>query len=272
MNYGTITDIPFDLRHRRIFCYNSNNKNEKEEISKALSNGIKDMLSKGLIWNPLRDHMKSKIDYCILEILKQINCILFNTITMSDALEKVTSILTLTQEEISTILSENHKVLGFFASNDLDNVRKKAESIFSTITTSNIYQVEWAIIILELIDWIRQYQYIISDRAKNISYITTLEPVPYLNIVAGKELNSNNPDNSFLLLKNIGINSGKVLYSGTMKKIDKKYLLSPWLINSAAVETMTKCFNDAINLANKWLNNTEDEFILDPDYYEFSNI
>ena len=272
VNYGTITDIPFDLRHRRIFCYNSNNKNEKEEISKALSNGIKDMLSKGLIWNPLRDHMKSKIDYCILEILKQINCILFNTITISDALEKVTSILTLTQEEISTILSENHKVLGFFASNDLDNVRKKAESIFSTITTSNIYQVEWAIIILELIDWIRQYQYIISDRAKNISYITTLEPVPYLNIVAGKELNSNNPDNSFLLLKNIGINSGKVLYSGTMKKIDKKYLLSPWLINSAAVETMTKCFNDAINLANKWLNNTEDEFILDPDYYEFSNI
>ena len=38
VNYGTITDIPFDLRHRRIFCYNSNNKNEKEEISKALSN------------------------------------------------------------------------------------------------------------------------------------------------------------------------------------------------------------------------------------------
>lgn len=130
VNYGTITDIPFDLRHRRIFCYNSNNKNEKEEISKALSNGIKDMLSKGLIWNPLRDHMKSKIDYCILEILKQINCILFNTITMSDALEKVTSILTLTQEEISTILSENHKVLGFFASNDLDNVRKKQNLFF----------------------------------------------------------------------------------------------------------------------------------------------
>ncbi len=48
--------------------------------------------------------MKNKIDYCILEILKQINCILFNTITMSDALEKVTSILALTQEEkISTI-------------------------------------------------------------------------------------------------------------------------------------------------------------------------
>ncbi len=80
---------------------------------------------------------------------------------------------------------------------------------------------------MELIDWIRQYQYIISDRAKNISYITTLEPVPYLNIVAGKELICNNPDNSFLLLKNIGINSGKVLYSGTNRKKLTKNIYCP---------------------------------------------
>ena len=54
----------------------------------------------------LRDHMKGRIDYCILEILKQISCVLFNTITMSDALAKVTEVLDFTEENIVDILSE----------------------------------------------------------------------------------------------------------------------------------------------------------------------
>ena len=98
-------------------------------------------------------------------------------------------------------------------------------------------------------------------------YSAVLEPIPYLNVVAGRELNPNNPDNSWLLLKKIGTDSGKVLYAGTMVKIDKKYLVSPWQINDAAVEKSAICLVDAINMAKKWLDETEGEFILDPDYY-----
>ncbi|MEE1520519.1 MULTISPECIES: hypothetical protein [Clostridia] len=98
--------------------------------------------------------MKGRIDYCILEILKQISCVLFNTITMSDALAKVTEVLDFTEENIVDILSDNHKVLGFFANNDLEEVKRKSEAIFSAITTSNVYQVEWAVLVLELIDWV----------------------------------------------------------------------------------------------------------------------
>ena len=120
---------------------------------------------------------------------------------------------------------------------------------------------------MELIDWVRRYQYLISDRAKNILYSAVLEPIPYLNVVAGRELNPHNPDSSWLLLKKMGTDSGKVLYAGTMVKIDKKYLVSPWHINDAAVEKFAKCLVDAINMAKKWLDETEGEFILDPDYY-----
>lgn len=267
LKYGDIKNVPFDLSHRRIFCYNSDNENEKEAVSKALSAAIKNMIAKGLISNPLRDHMKGRIDYCVLEILKQISCVLYGTVTMSDALAKVTDVLTLTEEKIVEILSANHKVLGFFANNDLDEVKRKSENIFSVITASNVYQVEWAVVVLELVDWTRRYQYIISERAKNKLYRTILEPVPHLNVISGKELNQNNPDNSVLLLKKVGIDSGKVLYAGTMAKIDKKYLLSPWYINGIAVESFAKCLIDAIDMANKWLDETEGEFILDPDYY-----
>ena len=265
--YGDIKDVPFDLSHRRIFCYNSDNENEKERVSKVLSTGIKDMIAKGLISNPLRDHMKGRIDYCVLEILKQISCVLYGTISMSDALAKVPDVLSLTEEKIVEILSDNHKVLGFFANNDLDEVKRKSENIFSAITTSNVYQAEWAVMVLGLVDWTRRYQYIISKRAKNQLYRTILEPVPYLNVIFGKELNPNNPDNSVMLLKKIGKDSGKVLYAGTMARIDKNYILSPWYMNNEAIEIFAKCLVDAIDMANKWLDETEGEFILDPDYY-----
>ena len=240
---------------------------DEKRVSKALSVGIKEMIAKGLISNPLRDHMKGRIDYCVLEILKQISCVLVNTITMSDALAKVPEVLNFTEEKIIDILSDNHKVLGFFANNDLEEVKRKGEAIFSAITTSNVYQVEWAVLVLELIDWVRRYQYLISDRAKNILYSTVLEPVPYLNVVAGRELNPDNPNNSCLLLKKMGTDSGKVLYAGTMVKIDKRSLVSLWYINDAAIEKFAKCLVDAINMAKKWLDKTEGEFILDPDYY-----
>ena len=41
----------------------------------------------------------------------------------------------------------------------LEEVKRKGEAIFSAITTSNVYQVEWAVLVLELIDWVRRYQY-----------------------------------------------------------------------------------------------------------------
>ena len=66
----------------------------------------------------------------------------------------------------------------------------------------------------------------------------------------------------------MGINQGKVLYVGTMKKTDKKYLLSYWHINYLEVDATAKCLVDLINKAKTWLNETDGEFVLDPNYYE----
>ena len=112
---------------------------------------------------------------------------------MSDALAKVTEVLDFTEEKIVDILSDNHKVLGFFANNDLEEVKRKSEAIFfcnyyikciSSRMGSFSIGTDW---------WVRRYQYLISDRAKNILYSAVLEPIPYLNVVAGRELNPNNP-------------------------------------------------------------------------------
>ena len=35
--YGDIKSVPFDLSHRRIFCYNSDNENEKEQPNSLIA-------------------------------------------------------------------------------------------------------------------------------------------------------------------------------------------------------------------------------------------
>jgi hypothetical protein len=96
------------------------------------------------------------------------------------------------------------------------------------------------------------------------------EPNSFFKVVSAQSINSNNPDNSYLLLKKIGRDTGKVLYSGTMSRIYEKILTSPHRINDDAIESFARCINDIIELANRWLDETGSEFILDPDFYQIT--
>lgn len=49
LKYGDIKSVPFDLSHRRIFCYNSDNENEKKRYLRHYRMGIKEMIAKGLL-------------------------------------------------------------------------------------------------------------------------------------------------------------------------------------------------------------------------------
>ena len=268
IKYGSIKDIPFDLRHRRILFYNSSGMNAKKNLTQEISKAIILLHSKGLLFNPLRDYMKGKIDYCLLEILKQINCLVYNTVTMSDALSHVSELLALDKDTLISLIQERTPILGFFANNDLSYAEKGLISAFSAVTTSNIYPIEWAVIIIKALDLIRTYQYLISIRAKYPLFSYVFAPSSYFMVVPGKSLNEENPSNSYLLLKKCGSYSGAVLYSATMSYIDPKCLTSPHTIQEGAIQSFASCLYEILTLANDWYNETGDEFVLDPDYYQ----
>ncbi len=123
----------------------------KKSLVISIQNAIETMVSNGLLYNPLKDHLKGKIDYCFLAILKQLCCIVFGNLTISDALSKVKDVLGLSQSEIHKKLTDGHQILGFFAENDLQDIREKLDDIFVTITTSTVYPQRWSLIILQLI-------------------------------------------------------------------------------------------------------------------------
>lgn len=265
--YGCIVDVPFNLNHRRIFQYNSDTTNEKQNVARGLADAIKLMYSKGLLFNPLKDYMKGKIDYCILGILKQISCLVYGTITMSEALAKTPKLLSLEKGNLLSILEKKEPILGFFVNNDLNKIKAMLTETFTTLTTSSLYPLEWSVTVLKLLEWIRQYQYLISERAKNKLYNCLLSPVSNKKVISAYKMNPNNPPNSYLLLEKVGTDAGKVLYSATMPEIDEKYLLSPHTMNECAIKIFSDCIFGIITLGNKWLDQNGSEFILDPDYY-----
>lgn len=207
LKYGCLDDIPFDLNHRRIFQYNSDIKNEKLNVASGLADAIKLMYSRGLLFNPLKDYMKGKIDYGILGILKQINCMVYRTITMSEALAKTPELLSLQRDQLLSMLNKRESILGFFANNDLNEFKGLLTQTFTTLTTSNLYPLEWSLTVLKLLDWIRQYQYLISERAKKL-YCSVLSPASNLKVISAYKMNPDNPPNSYILLKKAGTDAG----------------------------------------------------------------
>jgi hypothetical protein len=113
--YGDLTDVPFDINHRRIIVYDSEKENEKQRISGIIYKNISEMYSKGILFNPLRDYVKGKIDYCFLEVLKHICTIVYETYSMSDSLKKVNNLLNLDKNMLYDLLNKRNNILGFFA-------------------------------------------------------------------------------------------------------------------------------------------------------------
>lgn len=267
---GKIGQLPFDINHRRILTYSSDIADVKKTLVVSIQNAIEKMISKGLLFNPLKDHIKGKIDYCILAILKQLCCLVYGTITMTDALTKVDDLLELSQSEIHDKLTDSHQILGFFTENDLRDVREKLDGIFVMLTTSTVYPQRWSLIVLQLVDWLRSYQWYVSSRSKFPLTSKARLSIGTLDIIDGRKLNPSNPSNSYLLVKKIGGSNVKVLYSATMPDIDRHILLTMQNIIQENTLKYSECFYRLNIIANEWLSSTGDEFILDPDYYEIT--
>ncbi|WP_286887593.1 hypothetical protein [Aneurinibacillus sp. UBA3580] len=265
--YGELTDVPFDINHRRILVYDSDKANEKQRVSEIFFKNISEMFSKGVLFNPLRDYVKGKIDYCFLEVLKHISTIVYDTYSMSDSLRKVTDLLNLEKNKLFDLLTKRESILGFFAYKNLKDVQEKLIELFNTINSSSNYPTDWAVTILSLNDWIRSFQWHISFRRDNPIFIKTLNPIRKFGVISAGNMNKSNRPDSYILLHMIDNEQGKVLNVGTMIRVEREILVSPFKFNSLALEPFCECIWRVIQLSNNWLDITGSEFILDPEYY-----
>lgn len=72
-------------------------------------------------------------------------------------------------------------------------------------------------------------------------------------VIAGKDLNTTNPPNTYLLLKVIDAEKGKVISSGNFEGIDIVLLLNIYSINNEMKNVYANCLYNIISIINDWI-------------------
>ena len=274
-NTGRIEDLPFDLRQKRITIFDPSKPKEKKRISDILKQNIKDLFIEGKLFNPLNDYMKGRIDKSMLDIAKQLSNLLFGTYTLSEGLSYVKELLQLDYE----IIKDRLPICvfpGFILMNTYDTTTLQLQEILKEILSSSYFSKDWSYTVLNLLDWLRTYQYLFTSRNKNFP-IEEIKEKPFSNLVviSGREINKANPTNSKFVLESIEKNNKQYfnLQGKIINSIEYPGLPMPlsncFKIKYNSVERVAKLIFDFISICKKWLDSTDSEFILDPNYYVF---
>lgn len=134
-NTGSINDLPFDLRQKRITVFNPENPKEEKRITDILKQNIEELFVDGKLFNPLNDYMKGRIDKNILDIAKQIANLIFGTYTMSEGLLYVKDLINLDNNTILDKLSAC-KFPGFILMNTYETTESQLRDILKEILAS----------------------------------------------------------------------------------------------------------------------------------------
>ncbi len=275
INTGTIEELPFDLRQKRITSYDSNKKDEKDRISKILYANIKDLYVNGKLFNPLNDYVKGKIDRLLLETMKPFANITHGTISMSEGLSNIASLLNCKIEDIEEKI-RNKTFPAFLVLNDFTPENNNLQEILKDLFSSSYFPKEWSYTVLELMDWIREYNCFISERNKEYPFVA-LDTKEYDNLapINAHCINKSNPQNSFLILETtykdghryVDTKGGKVINQTHYAVEGALVLKDTFTVKEDFTSAFSRNICKLIKIALSWLEITDSEFILDPDFY-----
>ena len=275
INSGSVEELPFDIRQKRVTPFNPSDDNEADRIAKILAANIQDLYVQGKMFNPLNDYMKGRIDRSILNLAKRMANLVFGTISMSEGLAQVTDLLN-TEKEKRILLLSQVQFPAFIVLNTFSEDEESLKLILRELFSSSYFPKEWSYTVLELLEWIREYNYLISSRNKDYPF-DLVEGKEFLNVAAisGKAINPQNPENSFLVLETMDKNGkryvdttgGKVINTTQYPTNSAPSLRRCFVIRPEYVLSVSDTIERLISICNRWLDATNEEFILDPEYY-----
>jgi len=273
---GSVNDLPFDLRQKRITLFNAKNKDEKKRLTNILSENIKALFVKGALFNPLNDYMKRRIDKAYLDIAKGLANFLYGTTSMSTGLANVSKFLNLNNKQVLEIIKER-KIPAFVVYNTYEQTSVELRDILKEVLSSQYFAKKWSYYILELIEWINHYSYMVSKRNKDFPFeeIAHEESIRY-GVIDAHKMNNANPLGSKIIVELFDDNSKKYIEDGNGGKVinitqypidDDEKLTKTVKVNEKHNVYVANIVCDFIKNCAGWLDDTDSEFILDPDFY-----
>ena len=268
-NYGKVEDLPFDLRFRRPLVYQITNPSDKSKDKKALSESIKRSLTTIIESESAKDEIrlfiKQQVDKEIVGICNQLHKIIYGY-NKGFSLEAIWELLSLSQDQINNALFEI-KHIGFTILKDWSEFHEKLQgSMNQPFFTQNAEPK----FISGLIKVIRALETMVLVCKNPKLFVDTGSQVEGYSIIAGEQLNDENPKDNYLLLKSIpDSNSGKVVDFGVIRKYNTKKALQYQIVDNEHLWGLNLSIHELLEGINTWTTNTGNHLIIDPLTFRF---
>lgn len=265
--FGKLEDLPFDLRFRRPLTYkieNKKNKNkDKENLSKVFQIAIKSIINKESAKDEIRNYIKQQVDKEILTICNHTFKIFYGY-DKPYSLQEIWKMLSLNEEEITIQLFEQHH-LGFTVLKDWKDYMTKIENIMNQPFFTQNAEPKY---VSSLIKVIRSLEIMVAVSSKKNLFDNTGIGTAKYEIIDGKEMNSDNPKDGYLLLRKMDIistqNKGIVIDFGTIQKYNLKNCLNFYTIGGDNFSSWITVIREVFKSIDGWVENTGNTLIIDP--------
>ena len=259
-DFGDVSELPFDLRNRRILTYETSNISETR---KKLADIFKQIIDKNYYTleqiQEVSDFYSIKIYSCFINIISRIIKVLYGSETVC-SFEAITNVLNMTPTEINRLLS--HELLGFNLFTSYDEQIKILTNEIDRITSINMFNTNLYVPIIKLIKELKSHNLFINREHFFENFKVNTPIMNDYSIIQNSD--NNEIPNRYALGKKIDANRAKIVDFTDIKRTDHvKFALTHFCLDVNTYNVYYNHYVCILKYINEFISNNDGKFLID---------
>ena len=259
-DFGDVSELPFDLRNRRILTYETSNISETR---KKLADIFKQIIDKNYYTleqiQEVSDFYSIKIYSCFINIISRIIKVLYGSETVC-SFEAITNVLNKTPTEINRLLS--HELLGFNLFTSYDEQIKILTNELDRITSINMFNTNLYVPIIKLIKELKSHNLFINREHFFENFKVNTPIMNDYSIIHNSD--NNEIPNRYALGKKIDANRAKIVDFTDIKRTDHvKFALTHFCLDVNTYNVYYNHYVCILKYINEFISNNDGKFLID---------
>jgi hypothetical protein len=259
-DFGDVSELPFDLRNRRILTYETSNISETRKKLADIFKQIIDMNYYTLEQvQEVSDFYSLKIYSCFINIISRIIKVLYGSETVC-SFEAITNVLNMTPTEMNRLLS--HEFLGFNLFTSYDEQIKILTNELDRITSINMFNTNLYVPIIKLIKELKSHNLFINREHFFENFKVNTPIMNDYSIIHNSD--NNEIPNRYALGKKIDANRAKIVDFTDIKRTDHvKFALTHFCLDVNTYNVYYNHYVCILKYINEFISNNDGKFLID---------
>lgn len=256
--YAPVESLPFDIRGRKPIIYNSDNdlSAEKSILIKMIGDAMMNIIESCYLDNKEYLTVKRNVDLGMQAVLIDFCQLLFWNSKNSIDKYNYSKLLLTTREEVEKLLKEK-TFLGFYLKRNISESIDDFINMFNDKLEVFFLSEDEKRIIAKMIFALRECRDILDATG---CFIEQQKEDKYI-IVAGKDINPNNPKSQYILLQPNGNGKAVVIAGGSFDNKDIPKLLYYYRVADDYCKYLSQSIASVTNCVDLWIKKTGNYFI-----------